>query len=144
MYYKIYRLPIVHYLFKVMGAIPIASAKEDPTLLDKAYEDIAQALQDGELVCIFPEGGLSPDGEIQPFKHGIEKILKRTPVPVVPMALKGLWGTWFSRKGGRAMQGLPRNWMKKIEVMSGALIPFEQANLANIESRIRSLRTDQR
>jgi len=101
MYYKIYRLPIVHYLFKLMGAIPIASTKEDAALLDSAYEEIAQALQNDELVCIFPEGGLSADGEIQPFKHGIEKILSRTPVPVVPMALRGLWGTWFSRFGGR-------------------------------------------
>lgn len=144
MYYKIYRLPIIHYLFKVMGAIPIASAKEDAGLLDSAYEQIAQTLQDGELVCIFPEGGLSPDGEIQTFKHGIEKILKRTPVPVVPMALQGLWGTWFSRQAGRAMKGLPRNWMKKIHVLSGTLIEYKQANLANIESKIRLLRSDQR
>lgn len=144
MYYKIYRLPIIHYLFKLMGAIPIASSKEDAALLDKAYEEIAQALQNGELVCIFPEGGLTPDGEIQPFKHGLEKILLRTPVPVVPMALRGLWGTWFSRQGGRAMQGLPTSWMKKIEVITGDLIEYEQANLANIEIKIRQLREDQR
>ena len=144
MYYKIYRLPVVHYLFKLMGAIPIASVKEDAALLDNAYEEIAKALQEDELVCIFPEGGLSPDGEIQPFKHGIEKILKRNPVPVVPMALRGLWKTWFSRHRGTAMKGIPRSWMKKIEVVSGQLIEFEQANLANIEARIRSLRSDQR
>ena len=126
-----------------MRAIPIASAKEDHKLLDRAYEQIAEALQRGELVCIFPEGGLTPDGDIQPFKHGIEKILKRTPVPVVPMALKGLWGTWFSRKAGRAMKGLPKNWMKKTQVVAGNLIEYEQANLANIESNIRLLRADQ-
>ena len=143
MYYKIYRLPVVHFLFKLMGAIPIASAKEDAALLDRAYEKISEALQQGELVCIFPEGGLTGDGEIQPFKHGIEKILKRTPVPVVPMALKGLWGTWFSRKKGRAMKGLPKNWMKKVHVISGQLIDYEQANLANIESQIRLLRGEE-
>ena len=143
MFYKIYNLPIVHYLFRLMRAIPIASAKEDHKLLDRAYEQIAEALQRGELVCIFPEGGLTPDGDIQPFKHGIEKILKRTPVPVVPMALKGLWGTWFSRKAGRAMKGLPKNWMKKTQVVAGNLIEYEQANLANIESNIRLLRADQ-
>jgi len=143
MYYKIYQLPVIHYLFKLMGAIPIASAKQDAELLDRAYEQIAEALQQGELVCIFPEGGLTPDGDIQPFKHGIEKILKRTPVPVVPMALKGLWGTWFSRKKGRAMKGLPRNWMKKIHLVAGELIDYEQTNLANIEARIRLLRADQ-
>ena len=143
MYYKIYNLPVVRYLFKLMGAIPIASAKQDAALLDRAYEQIAEALQQGELVCIFPEGGLTPDGDIQSFKHGIEKILKRTPVPVVPMALKGLWGTWFSRKSGRAMKGPPKNWMKKIQLVTGELIEYEHANLANIESHIRILRADQ-
>ncbi len=144
MYYKIYRIPVIHYLFKLMGAIPIASSKEDAALLDKAYEEIAQALQNDELVCIFPEGGLTPDGEIQSFKHGLEKILQRTPVPVVPMALRGLWGTWFSRQGGSVMQGLPNSWMKKVEVITGELIEYEHANLAHIETKIRMLRADQR
>lgn len=140
MYYKIYELPIVHYLFKIMKAIPIASKQVNADLLNKAYDDIAEALENDELVCIFPEGGLTPDGEIQPFKHGLEKILQRSTVPVVPLALKGLWGTWFSRFGGRAMQGWPRNWMKKIEVTSGPLIESNYADLGLIEKNIRDLR----
>ncbi len=144
MYYKIYQLPIIHFLFKTMGAIPIASAKENSALLDKAYEDIAEALQNDELVCIFPEGGLTPDGEIQMFKRGIEKILQRTPVPVVPMALQGLWGTWFSREGGRAMKGFPRNWMKKIDVITGTVLEANDADLSTIETCVRTLRQDRR
>lgn len=142
MYHKIYKLPVIHYLFKTMGAIPIASAKEDAGLLKVAYEQIANALEKGELVCIFPEGGLTPNGEIQPFKGGISKILQRTPVPVVPMALRGLWGTWFSRKAGRAMKGIPRNWMKKIDVMTGPLIAVEDVDLKTLESQVRTLKSD--
>lgn len=140
MHHKIYDLPVANYLFKAAKAIPIASARADKVLLEKAYNDIADTLNDGELVCIFPEGGLTPDGEIQAFKRGAEKILKRTPVPVVPMAVRGLWGTWFSRKGGRAMKGFPRNWMKKIDVLSGELIQSENANLENLQKRVEELR----
>ena len=142
MYYKIYQMPVLHYLFKTMGAIPIASVKENADLLNEAYEEIANALENGELVCIFPEGGLTPDGEIQEFKGGISKILQRTPVPVVPMALRGLWGTWFSRKGGRAMKGLPRNWMKKIEVITGSLIEAKHIELEVLANIIHKLRAD--
>jgi 1-acyl-sn-glycerol-3-phosphate acyltransferase len=142
MYYKIYRLPIIHYLFKTMGAIPIASAKEDPQLLTKAYDDIAEALENDELVCIFPEGGLTPDGEIQNFKGGISKILQRSPVPVIPMALRGLWGTWFSRAAGRAMKGVPRNWMKRIDVITGQLIQAEETELKILEENVKALRAE--
>ena len=116
MYHKIYKLPVLQHFFKQAGAIPIAPMKEDPELLAEAYEKIAQALDRGELLCIFPEGGLTPDGDLQELKPGIEKILERSPAPVIPMAISGLWGTWFSRKRGRAMKGWPRDWMKKINV----------------------------
>jgi len=106
MYHKIYNQPVIKHFFKQARAIPVAPMKEDPELLEKAYDRIA---------VIFPEGGLTPDGELQELKPGITKILERTPVPVIPMAISGLWGTWFSRKGGRAMKGLPRSFMKKID-----------------------------
>ena len=83
------------------------------------------ALNNGELVCIFPEGGLTPDGTLQELKPGIERILERTPVPVVPLALSGLWGTWFSRVKGKAMKGWPRNWMKKIDLIAAQPVPAQ-------------------
>ena len=140
MYHTIYKLPVIHHFFKQAGAIPIAPMKEDPELLEKAYDSIAKALKRGELVCIFPEGGLTPDGTLQEMKPGIERILERTPVPVIPMAISGLWGTWFSRAKGRAMKGWPRNWMKKINVYTGKMIPAEQLDVTQLKNAISDLR----
>lgn len=140
MYHKIYNTPVANRFFKQAGAIPIATQKEDPALLQSAYDTIADALDNGELVCIFPEGGLTADGEIQEFKPGIERILERTPVPVIPMALSGLWGTWFSRQNGRAMKGWPRNWLKKINLYTGEPIASQDASLSLISKRIKALR----
>jgi len=144
MYHKIYKLPIVHHFFKTAGAIPIAPTKEDPELLKKAYDSIAEALENGELVCIFPEGGLTPDGELQELKPGIERILDRSPVPVIPMAISGLWGTWFSRIKGRAMKGWPRSWMRKIDVFTGPAIAPADATLETIKAQILKLRGERR
>jgi 1-acyl-sn-glycerol-3-phosphate acyltransferase len=97
MYHAIFDIPVLKHIFRSMKAIPIAGAKEAPEILNKAYEDIAAALADGQLVCIFPEGQLTRDGEIAPFRPGLTRALERTPVPVVPMALSGLWRSIFSR-----------------------------------------------
>ena len=72
-------------------------------MMERAFGRVARALRDGHLVGIFPEGRITDSGEIQPFRPGIQRILEATPVPVVPMALRGLWGSFFSRKGGPAM-----------------------------------------
>jgi 1-acyl-sn-glycerol-3-phosphate acyltransferase len=97
MYYAIFNVPVLRFIFRSMKAIPIAGAKEAPEVLEQAYEEIAAALADGQLVCIFPEGQLTRDGEIGLFRPGLTRILERTPVPVVPMALSGLWRSIFSR-----------------------------------------------
>ena len=97
MYYAIFNVPGLRLLFRSMKAIGIAGAKEAPEVLDWAYDEIAAALEDGQLVCIFPEGQLTRDGEIGPFRPGVTRILERTLVPVVPMALSGLWRSIFSR-----------------------------------------------
>jgi 1-acyl-sn-glycerol-3-phosphate acyltransferase len=101
--HRIFRTPFVGWLFRHAKAIPIAPAHEDAAMLARAYDACAQALADGELVCIFPEGKLTRDGEINPFRHGVTQIIERTPVPVVPMALRGLWGSVFSRHADARM-----------------------------------------
>ena len=101
--HNIFKIPLMSFVFRTSRAIPIAPAKEDPALLEKAYDDVAKALKDGDLVGIFPEGRITDNGDMYPFRGGIKRILERTPVPVVPMALQGLWGSFFSRKDGRAM-----------------------------------------
>ena len=82
---------------RTVRAIPIAAAKEDPEALERAYDAVAQALAAGELVGLFPEGRLTSDGEMGLFRSGIARILERTPVPVIPMALCGLWQSLFAR-----------------------------------------------
>ncbi len=101
--HRIFRMPVMSFVFRTGRAIPIASAKEDAQLLERAYDQVAEALKGGDLVCIFPEGRITDTGELYPFRGGIARILARTPVPVVPIALSGLWGSFFSRKDGPAM-----------------------------------------
>jgi len=95
--HQIFRAPFAGWLFRHAKAIPIAPAHQDAMLLAHAYDQCAQALADGELVCIFPEGKLTRTGEMNPFRHGVTEIVTRTPAPVIPMALRGLWGSVFSR-----------------------------------------------
>ncbi len=95
--YRIFRAPFAGWLFRHAKAIPIAPAHEDPVMLERAYDACAEALAEGELVCIFPEGKITRDGEMNTFRHGVTQVVARTPVPVIPMALRGLWGSVFSR-----------------------------------------------
>ena len=103
MYRGFYEMPIIHFLFRQAGCIPIASRKEGEAALQEAFDRISNDLREGWVVCIFPEGRITDNGEMYPFKPGVERILARDPVPVVPMALNGLWGSFFSRQGGKAM-----------------------------------------
>ncbi|RFU46562.1 MFS transporter [Paraburkholderia sp. DHOC27] len=95
--HRIFRAPFAGWVFRHAKAIPIAPSHEDPQMLARAYESCAEALAEGELVCIFPEGKLTKTGELNPFRHGVSEILRRNPAPVIPMALRGLWGSVFSR-----------------------------------------------
>lgn len=124
MHHTIFKMPIIGSFFKLANAIPIAPAHEDHDLMNQAFDKIASELEKGEVVCIFPEGKLTSNGEINEFKSGIEKIIERTPVPVIPMALIGLWGSWFSRFNGKAMTGLPKKFMAKVKLIAGpAILP---------------------
>jgi 1-acyl-sn-glycerol-3-phosphate acyltransferase len=143
MYYKIFRIPLLNFIFRTAKAIPIAGAKEDAALLESAFDEVDRALADGELVCIFPEGGLTRDGEIAPFRPGLERILARRPVPVVPIALRGLWGSVFSRRDsalGRSR--LPRRFWSRIGIAFGEPLPADEASAAVLEAKVRALRGD--
>lgn len=143
MYHRIYNVPGLNFLFRTAGAIPIAPAKEDPELLRRAFDDIDAALANGELVGIFPEGGLTPNGEIQPFKNGIDRILERQPVPVVPMALRGLWHSLWSRRDSRLGRArLPRRFRARIDVVAEAPLAPSAASAATLEAAVRRLRGD--
>ena len=140
--HRIFNIPVLKFVFRVAGAIPIAPAKEDPTLKDKAFDRVAEYLADGEVVCIFPEGAITKDGEIRTFRPGIEEIIKRTPVPVIPIALQGLWGSFFSRKDGAAMMKMPRRFWSKIGFRVGTPVAAASADRELLEVRVRELRGD--
>jgi 1-acyl-sn-glycerol-3-phosphate acyltransferase len=118
MWYKIFQIPLLKFLFRTAKAIPIASAKEDRQLMDEAFEKVDAELAAGNVVCIFPEGGITRDGEIQRFRPGIEKIIRRRAVPVVPAALGRLWGSWFSRRQSGGIRKIPGRLFARVPVSS--------------------------
>ncbi len=144
MWYKIFDNRFLNFLFKNAKAIPIASASEDSELLEKAFDQIDQELADGNLVCIFPEGGITHDGEVQTFRSGIEKIVARRPVPVVPIGLSGLWGSWFSRKKSGGLQRLPGKLLARVDVRIGEAVEASEVTAEGLEMLVRTLRGQKR
>jgi 1-acyl-sn-glycerol-3-phosphate acyltransferase len=124
--HRIFKIPLLSYVFRESRAIPIAPAKEDPQMLERAYEEVARALKEGDLVCIFPEGAITWSGELGPFKGGVTRILEASPVPVVPMALRGLWQSFFSRKDGPAMTRYERfKPFRAVRLVVGEALPAD-------------------
>jgi len=148
MYYKIFRIPVMSWIFRTAKAIPIAGAKEDPELMRKAFDEIDAALAEGELVGIFPEGALTKDGQIAPFKSGVEHILERAAargqvVPVVPMALRNMWTSMWSRRDTRLGQmRVPRRFRAPVEVMAQAPIVDASVDAQALEAKVRAMRGD--
>ncbi|MNJ27017.1 Lysophospholipid transporter LplT [compost metagenome] len=141
MYYKIYQLPVLNFIFRTAGAIPIAGRHEDGEIYERAFKRIADCLAEGELVCIFPEGKLTSDGEIDEFKGGVSRIIEQTPVPVIPLALQGLWGSFFSRDPGK---GFFRRLWSRVTLVAGAAVPVDVAQPALLRERVSQLRGELR
>jgi 1-acyl-sn-glycerol-3-phosphate acyltransferase len=133
------KLPVASILFRHGKVIPIAPEHESKEILESAFKKIAEELRAGEVVCIFPEGKITKTGEMNPFKAGIERILRETPVPVVPMAVEGLWGSFFSRKDGPAFRKMPRRFRARITLRIGKPIPPERASAKLLEDEVRSM-----
>ncbi|MCH2190421.1 MAG: MFS transporter [Gammaproteobacteria bacterium] len=140
MWHGFYDIPVVGRIFKWLKTIPIGSPRENPELIREAYDKIAEELEAGNMVVIFPEGHITRTGELNKFQPGIDKILKRTPVPVVPMALRGMWGTWTSRKKGRALKGFPTGYMKRLTVIADDPIAPEEASRSLLFEKVLQLR----
>ena len=131
--HRMANLPVLRHFFRFAGAIPIASRDEDASLLERAYERIDAALAAGDLVCIFPEGHCTRDGHMGDFRPGILKILAARQVPVVPVGLRGLWGSFFSYAHGYPMRSLPRRVRARVCLRFGE--PME------VLSNVHALRT---
>ena len=143
--HNIFKIPVLRTFFNQLKAIPIASVRKNPETLRRAHQSIQQALEDGEMVCIFPEGRITDTGELYPFKQGVQRIVERNPVPVIPMALRGLWGSFFSRYGGEAFS-LPidarvrRGLRSRLEFVVGEPVPPAMATPELLMQRVRELR----
>lgn len=140
MFKPIFNIPILNFIFRTAKAIPIQSKKADPQAYERAFTRISNELKAGEIVCIFPEGKLTETGDINEFKTGIEKIIEQDPVPVIPMALKGLWGSVFSHKGSKALSRLPRRFWSRVELVASDAIPPQEVSALDLQHRVAQLR----
>ncbi|VVE76850.1 MFS transporter [Pandoraea sputorum] len=139
--HRIFQIPVLSWFFRTVGAIPIAPAHEDAAGLERAYAQIARALDAGDVVCIFPEGKLTASGDLQVFRQGVQRIIERSPVPVVPMALRGLWGSFFSRHGGAAMtRPFKRGILNRLELVVGEPVAPTQATPESLRDKVLKLR----
>jgi 1-acyl-sn-glycerol-3-phosphate acyltransferase len=144
--HRIFRVPVLGWLFRLARAIPIAPFRDDPATYEAAFERAAQVLRDGDLLAIFPEGGLTRDGQLQPFKGGIVKILDRAhadglDVPVIPMALTNLWGSYFSRveQGGAMVRPFRRGLFNRVGLNVGAPVAPAEAQPERLQAHVARL-----
>ena len=144
MYHQIFDKPLLSFVFRTVRAIPIAPAHENSEMMEQAFDHVSEALAQGELVCIFPEGKITDTGQINVFKPGVIRVLERDPVPIVPLALRGLWGSFFSRAYGNAMSRLiPRGLFSRIELVAGDAITERGVGIEELQQRVEALRGDQ-
>jgi 1-acyl-sn-glycerol-3-phosphate acyltransferase len=139
--HRIFKVPVLGWLFRLAKAIPIASRKEDPAAYEAAFEAAAKVLREGDLLAIFPEGAITHDGQLQEFKGGIMKILALEPAPVIPMALTNLWGSFFSRieEGGAMVRPFRRGLFNRVGLNVGEPVPATQVEPAALQARVAQL-----
>jgi 1-acyl-sn-glycerol-3-phosphate acyltransferase len=139
--HRIFRVPVLGWLFKLAKAIPIAPKREDPVAYEQAFAEAKRVLDAGDLLCLFPEGNITRDGRLQEFKGGIMKILEASPVPVVPAALQNLWGSYFSRiEEGQAMvRPFRRGLFSRVGLAIGAPIDAAQVTPGLLQQRVDEL-----
>ena len=139
--HRIFAMPVLGALFRLGKAIPIAPQKDDPAAYERAFAEARRVLDEGDLLAIFPEGGLTRDGELGEFKGGLMKILQTHPVPVVPMALGNLWGSFFSRvEGGSAMRRpFRRGLLSRVTLDVAAPLPAAAVTPAALRERVAAM-----
>jgi 1-acyl-sn-glycerol-3-phosphate acyltransferase len=135
--HQIFRMPVLGWFFRLAKAIPIAPQKTDPQTYEQAFARARRVLEEGDLLCIFPEGAITRDGELGEFKGGVMKLLATHPVPVVPLALQNLWGSFFSRIEGAAMRRpFRRGLFSRVGLVAGTAVPAGQASVAGLRERV--------
>ncbi len=136
----IFRIPVMRAIFRGMKAVPIAPRSADPEVYERAFATVAEELAAGHLVCIFPEGKLTRDGAIDVFKGGLLRILERSPVPVVPIALSNLWPSMFSRREPQLWRRWPRRLLARVTLSVGVPMAPESVTLESAREQVAALR----
>jgi 1-acyl-sn-glycerol-3-phosphate acyltransferase len=144
--HRIFRAPLLGQMFKLAKAIPIAPKNESPATYEAAFEAAAKVLRDGDILAIFPEGGITRDGKVQTFKSGISKILDRAKSdglnpPVIPMALTNLWGSYFSRveEGNAMIRPFRRGIFSRVGLNVGEPIAAQDASPQLLQLKVEAL-----
>lgn len=138
--HRIFKLPVLGWLFRLARAIPIAPQREDPQAYEQAFAKARAVLAGGELLGIFPEGAITRDGQLGEFKGGVMKLLDANPVPVVPLALQNLWGSFFSRIEGSAMaRPFRRGFFSRVGLVAGEPVPAAAVTPTALRERVGAL-----
>jgi 1-acyl-sn-glycerol-3-phosphate acyltransferase len=139
--HRIFRVPVLGWIFRLAKAIPIAPRSENPQAYEAAFEAAAKVLREGDLLAIFPEGAITRDGQLQEFKGGIMKILEKQPAPVIPMALTNLWGSFFSRveQGGAMVRPFRRGIFSRVGLNVGDAVAAGQVQPELLRTRVAQL-----
>jgi len=141
--WQLFNVPLLKQFSILAKAIPIAGKHEDESVKNQAFYRAVEALNHGQVVCIFPEGVITKDGQLGNFKHGITKLVKQTHAPVIPMAVQGLWGSFFSRRYGKAMSHFPKRLQRTtVGLNIGEPIPYEEFDLGKLKAIIQALHDD--
>ncbi len=139
MYKGIYDHPVVKPLAKIVKAIPISS-EQHPREMLHSLKVASDALRNDEIVCIFAEGQITRTGQLLPFRHGLERIMKGVEVPIIPVNLDGVWGSIFSFERGRFLWKLPRRIPYRVTVSFGKpMAPTSTA--AEVRAEVQELQT---
>ena len=135
--HEIFKLPVLGWFFKLAKAIPIAPQKVDANIYEQAFARAREVLNGGDLLCIFPEGGLTKTGEMGEFKAGVMKLLESNPVPVVPLALQNLWGSFFSRADGKPMRRpFRRGFFNRVSLVAGNAVAPADVTPLGLRERV--------
>lgn len=138
--HRIFKQPLLGWFFRLCKAIPIAPQQENPEIYARAFERAQAVLAAGDMLCLFPEGAITRDGQLQPFRPGIMKILQSQPATVVPAALHNLWGSFFSRIDGDAMsKPFRRGMFNPVGLVIGEPIAAHDVNPERLEQTVRDL-----
>jgi len=144
MWHAYAQIPILRYLMRDARVIPIASSRQAPELVERAFREVAEALAQGDLVCLFPEGRITTDGHLSCFRPGIERMARDSGVPVLPLALRGFWGSLFSRQPGRLGRRLSRPLRSRVELVAGHAIPAEEVTADRVQAEVAGLLCQER